>query len=115
MGERWVVTRETGWTPWADGRSIGPIERVLWQAKALHFPKDNVSHWYDGSELVGIGKWGFHGERWTMKKPPADWTPMPPGYRQAAEKAWRDWHSRNRPDVAATAVAVPLKTGRPST
>lgn len=92
MVERWLVTRPgKDWTPWANGRGETTIERIWWQARALHFPKDNVSHWYDGSELVGIEKWGVHGERWTMKKPPANWQPMPAGYLEAAERVWREW------------------------
>ena len=92
MVEAWLVTRPgKDWIPWADGRGEPTIERTWWQAKALHFPKENVSHWYDGSDLVGIEKWGFHGERWTMKQPPKDWTPMPAGYRDAAEKAWQQY------------------------
>lgn len=90
----YAASGKIGWTPWLQGCGEMEIERVWWRAKALHFPKDNVSHWYDGSELVGIEKWGFHGNRWCMKKPPADWKPMPPGYREEAERIWQAYRDR---------------------
>ncbi len=43
-----------GWTPWAKGPGDYDIEKVWWAARALHFPKLNVSCWFDGSDLVGI-------------------------------------------------------------
>jgi hypothetical protein len=48
-----------GWTRWADGVGEYDIERTWWQAKALHFPKLNVSCWFDGSEMVGLEHLGF--------------------------------------------------------
>lgn len=72
------------------------IESVWCQAKCLHFPKENVSHWYDGSDLVGIEAWGFHGHWWTMKRPPADWQPRPAGYVEKAEIIWQEWHAAQR-------------------
>lgn len=77
-----------GWTRWADGTGVHEIERTWWASKILHFPKLNTSAWFDGSELVGIEHWGFRAPKWCMKKPPADWQPMPDGYRQAAEAFW---------------------------
>ncbi|MEO3385118.1 hypothetical protein [Mesorhizobium sp. CAU 1741] len=79
-----------GWTPWRDG-PVTEITRVWWQAKELHFPKLNVTVWFDGSDLVGIEHWGYREHKWTMKKPPANWEPMPAGYREAAERAWQEW------------------------
>lgn len=82
-----------GWTPWKSA-GAGEIETVWWQSKQIHFPKLNVTCWFDGSELVGIEHWGFRTKQWTMRKKPADWSPPPPGYREAAEKAWLDWNAR---------------------
>lgn len=82
-----------GWTPWrTKGAALAEIELVWWQAKVLHWPKLNVSTWFDGSDLVGIEHWGYREPKWCMRKPPTTWQPMPPGYREAAEAAWRTWH-----------------------
>lgn len=78
----------TGWTRWAFGTGAGEIERTWWQSKMLHFAKLNVTCWFDGSQLVGIEHWGFRDQQWTMRKPGPDWQPMPPGYRQEAERVW---------------------------
>lgn len=86
-----------GWTRWAEGVGEYEIERIWWQAKALHFPKLNVSVWFDGSEMVGIEHWGFREPKWTMRLPPSDWQPMPAGYRAAAESAWQEWRAGQRP------------------
>lgn len=51
----------------------------------LHFPKLNVSTWFDGSSVVAIAHWGFRGEKWCMKLKPADWQPLPEVYRLARE------------------------------
>lgn len=40
------------WTRWAEGVGEYEIERTWWRAKVLHFPKLNVSVWFDGSERV---------------------------------------------------------------
>lgn len=81
-----------GWTPWrTKGTASAEIELVWWRAKVLHWPKLNVSTWFDGSELCGIEHWGYREHKWCMRKPPADWQPMPDGYRQAAEALWLDW------------------------
>ncbi len=86
-----------GWTTWQSG-STGEheIEKVWWAARVLHFPKLNVSCWFDGSDLVGIEHWGYRRPQWTMKKPPADHPPLPEVYRierervkQEAINAWR--------------------------
>lgn len=77
-----------GWTRWATGTGGYEIERVWWQARVLHFPKLNVSCWFDGSDLVGIEHWGGHDQRWCMKMEPADWQPRPLGYLAEAERAW---------------------------
>ena len=74
-----------GWTPWAKGSGDHDIEKVWWAARVLHFPKLNVSTWFDGSEIVGIWHWGYRGEKWTMKLKPADWQPLPEVYRRARE------------------------------
>lgn len=83
-----------GWTPWRRGAGKGAIERVWWQSKELHFPKLNVTVWFDGSDLVGIEHWGYRQEKWTIKEPSADWKPMPEGYREAAEEASRLWNQK---------------------
>jgi hypothetical protein len=82
-----------GWTPWAKGPGDHDIEKIWWSARVLHFPKLNVSTYFDGSAHVGIEHWGYRGPQWTMRLPPADWQPMPPDYRQKAEQAWLRWHA----------------------
>ena len=56
MEDRELIERPgKGWTPWkkgADGEH--EIEKIWWAARVLHFPKLNVSCWFDGSDLVGI-------------------------------------------------------------
>lgn len=81
-----------GWTPWTRGAAA--VMLVWWQAKELHFPKLNVTVWFDGSDLVGIEHWGFRPAKWTMKLQPADWSPPPPGHREKAEKAWLEWQAK---------------------
>ncbi|OBQ58027.1 hypothetical protein EFV37_13120 [Mesorhizobium loti] len=68
----------SNWTPWQH-RGNGDVEigRVWWQARPLHFPKANVTLFFDGSEVVGEHRWGVHGDKWQMKRPPADWMPNP--------------------------------------
>jgi len=39
--------------PWKEGTGEYDGERVWLQARVLHFPKLNVTVWFDGSELVG--------------------------------------------------------------
>lgn len=34
---------------------------------------------------MGIAHWGYRGEKWTMKKKPADWQPLPEVDRLARE------------------------------
>lgn len=74
-----------GWTPWAKGPGDQDIEKVWWAARVLHFPKLNVSTWFDGSEVVGIWHWGYRQEKWTMKLKPADWQPLPEVYKRTRE------------------------------
>lgn len=85
-----------GWTPWTTKGSAATISSTWWQAKKLHFPKLNVSVYFDGSDLVGIEDWGSNPPRWCMKKPPGDWTPRPPGYLEEAERAWKEWMLKQR-------------------
>lgn len=89
-----------GWTPWKVS-GVAEIGRVWWQAKELHFPKLNVTVWFDGSELVGIEHWGCRPKQWTMRKPPADWQPMPADYMADAERVWRAWHQAHGTLAAA--------------
>lgn len=100
MTDRWEGTDRhlterpgKGWTRWADGTGAYTIEETWWQSKMLHFPKLNVTCWFDGSELVGIEHWGYREQQWTMRKQPADWQPMPAGYRTEAERAWLAYRS----------------------
>lgn len=65
------------WTPWTTGAPRGRIDAVWWEARQLHFPKLNVTVWFDGSEMVGLEHWGYRREQWCMKKLPADHPPMP--------------------------------------
>lgn len=80
--------KPAGFGHWQNGKGEYEIESVWWRARALHFPKDNCTHWYNGSELVGIETWGYLGYHWAMKKPPADWQPRPAGYVEEAERIW---------------------------
>lgn len=99
-----------GWTPWKPS-GVAEIGRVWWQAKELHFPKLNITVWFDGSALVGIEHWGCRRPQWTMRKPPADWQAMPKGYREAADAAWRAWRAeqdRRGHTVPAEPVQAPL-------
>ncbi|WP_192252601.1 hypothetical protein [Mesorhizobium caraganae] len=73
-----------GWSGWAEGAGEYEIDRTWWQAKVLHFPKLNVSVWFDGWQMVGLEHWGYREPKWCMRLPPADWQPMPAGYRQRA-------------------------------
>lgn len=84
-----------GWTPWAHGNSECMIEATWWEARELHFPKENVTHFYDGSELVAIQLWGYHGYRWCMKIPPADWKPRPVDPVER-DRFFKDWLNRRR-------------------
>jgi hypothetical protein len=94
-----------GWTRWAEGPVDLEIDRVWWAARVLHFAKLNVSTWFDGSEIVGIEHWGYREPKWTMRITPADWEPMPAGYRAAAESAWQEWRAEQqhrRPSLERT-------------
>ncbi|RWP50675.1 hypothetical protein [Mesorhizobium sp.] len=75
-----------GWTPWAEGTGESAIDKIWWAARVLHFPKLNVSCWFDGSDLVGIEYWGYRQPQWCMRKKPADWQPLPDVYRLAREE-----------------------------
>jgi len=46
--------RERRLAPGAKGLGDHDIEKVWWAARVLHFPKLNVSTWFEGSEIVGI-------------------------------------------------------------
>lgn len=108
--------RRKGWTSWQTGPA--KIEGTWWQARELHFPKENVTHFYDGSELVGVEDWGHLPGRWCMKRPPADWQPRPPGYLDKAERIWTTYrlalhhrcaHARLRGWKRPVLDPVPLK------
>ena len=71
-----------GWSPWKEGPVDHDIEKVWWAARGLHFPKLNVSTYF---EVVGIWHWGYRQEKWAMKFKPADWQPLPEVYRRARE------------------------------
>lgn len=71
------------------------IEAVWYEARDLHFPKDNATVYFDGSELVGIQLWGVHGNQWCMKEPPADWKPKPSDIREQ-DRMFKDWINRRR-------------------
>jgi hypothetical protein len=63
---------------------------VWWAAIVLHFPKLNVSCWFDGSDLVAIEHWGFRRPQWTMKRKAADWQPLPEVYRLERERVQQE-------------------------
>lgn len=44
-----------------------------------------------------------------MKRPPADWRPLPQGYREAAEAAWRAWHEERAAKRNEVAGAAPYR------
>lgn len=92
----------TGFTPWRTKGGEHEIERVWWAAKRLEFLQENVTLWFEGSDVVGILFWGGpRGGDWCMRKPSADWQPMPAGYRERAEAEWRAWHDAQRQRMAA--------------
>jgi hypothetical protein len=92
------------WTQWKEGTGEYDVERVWWQARVLHFPKLNVTVWFDGSELVRIKYWDIACPSGCMRLPPADWRPMPAGYRHDAEQA--GWHAATgRRQVAREGIA----------
>lgn len=96
MDDRELTERSgRGWTRWAEGIGEYEIERTWWQAKVLHFPKLNVSVWFDGSDMVGLEHWGYRDVKWCMRLPPADWQPMPPDHRVRAESIWLAWRANH--------------------
>jgi hypothetical protein len=101
-----------GWTPWQKGPGDYDIEKVWWAARALHFPKLNVSCWFDGSELVGIAHWGYRGEKWTMKMKPSDWQPLPEKYRLDREREQQKALDRVRIAAQQRMLARIQATGR---
>ncbi|PBB79081.1 hypothetical protein CK218_22285 [Mesorhizobium sp. WSM3879] len=80
-------------------------------ARVLHHPKLNVSTWFDGSELVAIAHWGYRGEKWCMKKPPADHPPLPEVYRLERERAQQEAHDRWRAEVHARNLERCIRAG----
>ena len=96
-----------GWTPWERGTGGEfEIDRIWWDARLLHFAKLNCSCAFSGSELVGIIHWGFRGEKWTMKRPPADHPPLPEVYRLERERERQEALDRIR-IAAQTRFACP--------
>lgn len=88
-----------GWTPWKAGSVDCQIDRVWWAARVLHFPKLNVSCWFDGSDLVGIEHWGFRREKWCMRLKRKKWQPLPECYRLERERAQQEALERWRTEV----------------
>jgi hypothetical protein len=87
MEDRELIERPgKGWTKWQRGAGQFHIEEIWWAARVLHFPKLNVSCWFDGSDLVGIEHWSFRRAQWCMKNKPADWQPLPEVYRLERER-----------------------------
>lgn len=85
-----------GWTSWQPSSNPqNQIERVWYEARHLHFLKENRTVYFDGSELVGEIRWRVNEHLWRMKKPPADWKPKPVD-REAMEAAFREFHDRKR-------------------
>jgi hypothetical protein len=92
----WLFQRPTrGWLPWAKGTGERKIEHVWHEARPLHFPKDNATVYFDGSDLVGIQLWGVHGQTWCMKKPPAGWKPRPYDPIEQ-DRIFKDWINKRR-------------------
>ncbi|AZO25000.1 hypothetical protein EJ070_32950 [Mesorhizobium sp. M1E.F.Ca.ET.045.02.1.1] len=78
-----------GWTPWKEGNGEADIDKVWWAARCPHFPKLNVSVWFDGSDMVGLAHWGYRREKWCMRLTPKDWQPLPDVYRLERERGSR--------------------------
>ncbi|SFO87905.1 hypothetical protein SAMN03159463_03152 [Mesorhizobium sp. NFR06] len=101
-----------GWTKWERGHGESDIDKVWWMARCLHFPKLNVSCWFDGSELVAIAHWGFCGEKWCMKRPPADHPPLPEIYRLERERERQEALDRIRIAAQTRTLAAIERIGR---
>ncbi|MDX8480446.1 hypothetical protein RFN28_18535 [Mesorhizobium sp. VK24D] len=100
-----------GWTPWTSGAPHGRIDDVWWAARVLHFPKLNVSCWFDGSDLVAIEHWGYRRPQWCMKKKPADWTPLPEVYRLERERGQQEALERWRAEMQARNLERLIRLG----
>lgn len=98
----------------AVGKDTGDhdIEKVWWMARVLHFPKLNVSCWFDGRELVAIEHWGYRRAQWTMKKPPADHPPLPAVYKRERERAKQEALDRVRAAAEARMLALIQASGK---
>lgn len=101
-----------GWTRWAKGPGDHDIDKIWWAARCLHFPKLNVSCWFDGSDVVAIAHWGYRGEKWCMKLKPADWQPLPEVYRREREREQQEALTRYRQAAEARMLATLERSGR---
>jgi hypothetical protein len=102
MEDRQLIERPMkGWTPWKHGgNGAYEIKAVWWAARVPHFPKLNVSWWFDGSDLVGIEHWGFRRARWTMKAKAAGWEPLPEVYRLERERERQEIFAKSKARLA---------------
>ncbi|TGQ08996.1 MULTISPECIES: hypothetical protein [unclassified Mesorhizobium] len=101
-----------GWTPWKDGPGEFEIDRVWWMAIRLHHPKLNTTTYWDGSTLVGLEHWGYRGEKWTMKKPPANHPPLPEVYKREREREQQEALDRVRIAAQARMLAQIQASGK---
>ncbi|RUX03504.1 hypothetical protein EOA27_30975 [Mesorhizobium sp. M2A.F.Ca.ET.037.01.1.1] len=101
-----------GWTPRAKGPGDHDIEKVWWAAIRLHHPKLNTTTYWDGSTLVGLDHWGYRGEKWCMRKPPADHPPLPEVYRRERERAQQEALDRVRIAAQARILAQIQASGK---
>jgi hypothetical protein len=89
-------------------RTAWPDRCSLVGARQLHFPKLNVTVWFDGSEMVGLEHWGYRRSQWCMRKPPADHPPMPEEVvrlrQQEADQALERFRAEKAAERAAMAA-----------
>ncbi|UCI17035.1 hypothetical protein FJ970_18045 [Mesorhizobium sp. B2-1-8] len=104
-----------GWTPWQfDGDGEAHIDKVWWDARVLHFAQLNVSCHFSGSDLVGIIHWGYRPEKWTMKKKPAGWQPLPEVYRLERERVKQEALARYRAAATERCLAATARRQDPN-
>lgn len=101
-----------GWTPWAKGPGDHDIDKVWWMARVLHFPKLNISVWFDGSEMCGLEHWGFRRAQWCMRKPPADHPPLPEAIKREREREQQEALDRIRIAAETRMLAQIEATGK---
>ncbi|TIV39599.1 MAG: hypothetical protein E5V99_04405 [Mesorhizobium sp.] len=62
--------------------------------------------------MVGLDHWGYRGEKWCMRKPPADHPPLPEVYRRERERAQQEALDRVRIAAQARILAQIQASGK---